>query len=369
VKRFIWVVGLLAVLGVVLVPAASAGGYTDASYATPTGQVGGFYSHTVAWKPYDGCPPFKYVFSSGQLPPGLSLSSDGHITGYPTTEGVYTFYIEMRDQCGVEGQGNAPFVIRISGHALKVVKPTAPDAFKGAAYSLTLNTTGGTGVGIAWSLLDGLLPPGLALNGSMISGTPTTNGVYQFDLKVVDNGGDTDTQNVHITVVDPLTASITTRIGEAGRPFSSTLQATGGASKYTYSVSGLPAGLAFDNAQTIAGTPTTGTKANVAVTVTDADGNHVTVNVPVVIHAKLAVASQRLVGAAKGHAYGARLRVAGGVRPLRWAARGLPRGLSLNAATGQLSGHPRTAGTFRVRVTVRDSVGATASRALLLTVH
>ena len=186
---------------------------------------------------------------------------------------------------------------------------------------------------------------------------------------MIDNGGDVDTQNIIIRVVDPLGLNVSTRVGEVGRPFSSTLQGTGGTGKFTYSLSGLPAGLRFDNTQTISGTPAARGTATVAVTVKDSDGNTQVVNVPVVIYAKLKVASSVLRAATKGQTYAARLRVTGGARPFRWTAQGLPRGLRLNASTGQLSGHAAAAGTFRVRITVRDALGASATRALALSVH
>src|SRR5437763_1593188 len=60
-----------------MIPAASAGGYTDDSYNFPDGKGGGFYTHTIAWTPGNGRPPHKYVFSSGDLPPGRKVKSDG----------------------------------------------------------------------------------------------------------------------------------------------------------------------------------------------------------------------------------------------------------------------------------------------------
>ncbi len=82
--RLLRVFVLVALLGGAFVSSASAGGYTDASYYTPVGKVGTPYSHTVSWKPGTGCPPFTYAVVGGAFPPGLSLSSNGNITGTPT---------------------------------------------------------------------------------------------------------------------------------------------------------------------------------------------------------------------------------------------------------------------------------------------
>ena len=58
----------------------------------------------------------------------------------------------------------------------------------------------------------------------------------------------------------------------------------------------------------------------------------------------------------------------GGYAPYTYAAFGLPAGLSINAATGQISGTPTTAGTYPFAVTVTDSDGNTGSATGTITV-
>src|SRR5438876_1816467 len=176
--RLLRLFALVTVLAGLYVPAAFAGGYTDASYYTPVGKVGTPYSHTVQWKPGTGCPPYTYAVVGGDFPPGLSLSSDGHITGTPTVAGKYTFYIRQTDNCGPEGEGNAPFVITIQSGAppLVVTSSTLATGEGDLSYSVALTASGG-GSSRAWSLTDGQLPPGLLLSREgMISGTPTAPG-------------------------------------------------------------------------------------------------------------------------------------------------------------------------------------------------
>ncbi|WP_241518931.1 Ig domain-containing protein [Streptomyces sp. CB03238] len=59
----------------------------------------------------------------------------------------------------------------------------------------------------------------------------------------------------------------------------------------------------------------------------------------------------------------------GGKAPLKYAATGLPFGLSIDAATGRITGKPWQVGTLRVTATVTDSTGASATAAFPLTVN
>ena len=63
------------------------------------------------------------------------------------------------------------------------------DGNVGAAYAATLGATGGGGSPLSWSLaLGSSLPAGLSLtSGGQISGTPTTEGVFIFDVRAQDD--------------------------------------------------------------------------------------------------------------------------------------------------------------------------------------
>lgn len=68
--------------------------------------------------------------------------------------------------------------------------------------------------------------------------------------------------------------------------------------------------------------------------------------------------------------YEATLEAESGEPPYRWSAAGLPSGLTVDPATGTITGGPREAGTFSVNVTVTDSQmpARTSTRTLSLTV-
>jgi hypothetical protein len=88
--------------------------------------------------------------------------------------------------------------------------------------------------------------------------------------------------------------------------------------------------------------------------------------------ADLSVSTASLPGATTGAAYSATLSAAGGVAPYLWtlSAGSLPPGLTLDAASGLISGTPSASGSYNFTAHVADaqSPSDTASRALSITV-
>ncbi|MDT3667141.1 autotransporter domain-containing protein [Cronobacter dublinensis] len=82
----------------------------------------------------------------------------------------------------------------------------------------------------------------------------------------------------------------------------------------------------------------------------------------------IAPASGALPPATTGSAWSQTLSATGGSAPYTWTAHGLPAGISLNAATGALSGTPTSAGSFTFSVTVKEAgnISATASYTLVV---
>jgi len=88
-----------ALVAVVVVPSALALRFTDASRLVPDGAVGSRYFHQ--FEGVGGCGPalpYQFRILNSSLPPGLSLSSSGLISGTPTQQGSTSFWVELSDQ-------------------------------------------------------------------------------------------------------------------------------------------------------------------------------------------------------------------------------------------------------------------------------
>ncbi|SRR6266576_240303 len=81
-------------------PVATTVQYTLAitTVSLPDATIGAAYSVTLTAS--GGVPPYTWSIISGALPDGLSMDLDGNITGTPTTQGVYTFTVQVVDPIG-----------------------------------------------------------------------------------------------------------------------------------------------------------------------------------------------------------------------------------------------------------------------------
>jgi hypothetical protein len=136
---------------------------------------------------------YEFVVSSGALPPGISLAPHGLLSGMPTTPGSYTFTITATDQL-TDCSGSWTYTITITSCPNITIMPsTLPDGARGMVYSQTMAATGGAApysFYVAKTALLPSLPPGLSLSqNGVLSGKPTTAGVFGFTVYVRDANG------------------------------------------------------------------------------------------------------------------------------------------------------------------------------------
>lgn len=160
--------------------------------------------------------------------------------------------------------------------------------------------------------------------------------------------------------------------GIVSHAYNATLTASGGNGSYTWSATGLPAGLTLAPSGTIGGAPTTAGTSSVTVTVSDQTSPtplSATATLSITIREGIAITTSTLPAAVAESPYAAPLAASGGTPPYRWAATGLPSGLTLNPSAGTISGTPASAGTSSITISVTDSTQEEATTTLSLIVR
>ncbi|MGA2372316.1 MAG: putative Ig domain-containing protein [Candidatus Korobacteraceae bacterium] len=178
-----------------------------------------------------GKTPYTWSVSAGTLPPGLSLTTDGIISGTPTTTGTYNFTVMVVDSQSptkavdtaplaisinpvlsltstplVSGQvgenyaatitasnGVPPYTYSVASGSLPPCSPTPPCS---PNLTLTTNTTP-TGSGPNSATIGGLVSTG---NNNSVAESPTTAGVFNFTIQATDSLGEVATATYSLTV-------------------------------------------------------------------------------------------------------------------------------------------------------------------------
>jgi hypothetical protein len=259
-------------------------------------------------------------------------------------------------------------VLDATGATVEVVNPAVARVSASVA----------SGLDATWS---GTLPASGATYTLLVdgigSGDPATAGKYSDYGSIGNYQISVDGQGTAL----PLSASATTPpAATVGTAYSATpVTASGGTTPYTFSASGLPAGLSINvGSGTISGTPTTAGTFTPSVTVTDAASASVTRSFTMTVNpapgAPLAwVTGAGLPGGKVGTAYSTQIKVTGGTSPYTWALTGgsLPAGMTWFASgqTATVSGTPtkQSKASFTLRVT--SASGAVITRTFTLQVR
>jgi Putative Ig domain len=374
--RLIGIVAAVSVLAAVLVADAAAFNVRPNQHP-PAGLVGqaypGYQVMTSA-----GDPPFTFTIGSGGLPPGLTMSSSGYISGTPTQAGKWGFWVRATQDPQYTDPplpaSEASMEIEI-GQKLTVTTGGLPFGTVGVGYSQKLSASGPAPY--SWSVAGGTLPPGLTLGGDgTLAGTPTTPGTYQFIPKVSNGSAeDAKSSGLVVEIVAPLALTKPdTAPAVVGAEYKGKLTATGGKAPYTYVFAGgtPPPGLVLNpTTGDISGIPTAAGTYNVMLSVTDALSEVKTFATPLTVVKAVGVGTVKLPLAKLNTPYRGVLLAIGGAPPFRWQlANGeLPRGIKLAPKNGLLVGKPRVAGSFDITVQVTDKVGGVAEQPLTLTVR
>jgi len=346
-------------------------------------QVGVAYSGSCAGA--GGTTAYTYSISVGALPGGLTLNtSTGAIAGTPNTAGTTSFTVRVTDSgAPVQTATRAIANFAVAPPVLTVTCNLPAGAQVGVAYSGSCTGAGGT-TPYTYSISVGVLPGGLSLNTSTgaITGTPNTSGTTSFTVRATDSGTPVQaaTQAISNFTVAPPTLTLACNLpagAQVGVGYSGTCTASGGTTPYAYSISvgALSGGLNL-NASTgaITGTPNTAGATSFTVSVADSGSPTQSASLaitnfvvaPTTLTLSCTASNQGVVGTP----YSGSCSAAGGTSPYTYSvsAGTLPGGLTVNPASGAITGTPNTAGVFTFTMKAADSGSQTATQSLTITI-
>jgi uncharacterized repeat protein (TIGR01451 family) len=324
------------------------------------GFVGTAYGRTI--RGVGGTAPYRFSVTSGSLPPGLTLSSGGDVSGTPTAVGTFTFRVRVVDSN--ECAASRSYTVTISCPPVALSPATLPPAAQGVPYSQTITALGRHGP-YTVSVTGGALPSGLALlpSGSF-SGAAAEVGTFSFTVTVTDANGCTSAQSYTLTVCAALTISPAALPGAiVGVIYSQTIVASGGTAPYTYAQTGLPPPMTLSpTTGLLSGIPTATGTFNVTVTATDANGCVGVANYILQVCPNLTLSPAFFPQGSAGTFYSQTLVASGGTPPYLYTAVGLPSFFTVSETTGVLSGTAPTAGAINFTATATDANGCSVSR-------
>lgn len=295
-----------------------------------------------------------------------------NLGGLTLTPGVYCFSTSAQLTGALTldalGNPNALFLFKIgstlttaSGSSVTVINATS--SCNKAYWQVGSSATLGTGTSFAGDIL-------------ALSSITLTTGANTSGRTLARNGAVTlDTNNVNtcplaacsvITVNPPTLPN-----GSVGTPYNQMVSASGGTSPYTFAVSSgaLPGGLTLNSATgAITGMPLAAGTFNFSITATDANGCPGSRLYTVIISSAgcpaIALNPGTLPPGAVGAPYSQSVTASGGTSPYTYAidSGALPNGLTLNPATGLISGTPTQPGLFSFTVRATDAGGCIGAR-------
>lgn len=178
-----------------------------------------------------GTAPYTWTLNSGTLPPGLTLSSGGVISGTPsvvsgtTYPATYNVTVQVTDSQTPTAAAQTLASSIVINPALTLASLTLQTGNVNVGYNTAVAATGGLTPytycvlenGVCDTGTNGALPPGLSLvetdqqNGGAVGGTitgiPTAAGTFPFTIQVTDSANETTTGTFTITITGRLQGS------------------------------------------------------------------------------------------------------------------------------------------------------------------
>ncbi|HNQ78911.1 MAG TPA: Ig domain-containing protein [Acidobacteriota bacterium] len=245
----------------------------------PSGAVDSVYSLTLTAT--GGMEPYSFSVYNTLLPSGISLSSDGIISGIPDTEGLYKFMVMATDKSGIcNGIQTYSLTINHASCPSILISPSfLPNGTVEETYSQNVSASGGNSF-FSYVISRGFLPFGLSLTTEgHLEGTPSDAGTFIFTITATDADSCADSQSYSL-IVSPVScptivlSSSHFPNGRVDDGYSVDITASGGSSPYLFALTGgsLPPGLDLSSGGWIQGTPSAEGIFDFVITATDTEG-------------------------------------------------------------------------------------------------
>ncbi len=320
--------------------------------------LGSSYSQAIE---VTGVPTAKVSVSG--LPEGLAYDgATRKISGVPTQQG--TFDVTVSASNGIGSEATKVFSLMVASPAT-IVTDSLASGEVGKAYSQQILTSGTPAPTVEVSGL----PAGLTYSNGAIVGVPTQDGTFEVTLSARNGIGTAASSKLRL-FIDKASVPVkvvTTELPSVaqGQFYSQTLTINGYPMPTT-SVTGVPAGLAYDDAtRTISGTPTAAPGSyTVTVTASNTAGDSDTATMTLVVGEPLEapqIMTVELANPVIGYDYNQAVEATGNPAPTV-TVEGLPEGLSY--ADGKITGMVESvgAGSYTVTVSAVNGVAPAAQR-------
>lgn len=254
----------------------------------PPGLVGQPYTATLAAT--GGAPPLQWSLAQGALPAGILLDGSGKLAGSASAPGTASFQVQVQDSQGVKA--TAILVLEVKDAGLVITTTTLKQVTEGQPMAPVQLAAQGGKTPYFWGIVSGALPKGVTLDSAgVLSGTPSEDGDFSFEVKVLDNGSPTltatrtftltvklaplevvGTQEINLLITKIIVLPLIVVVDKVPVPYSTKLQAQGGKKPYHWKEqplpgfvasfipkSGIPKGLTLADDGTVSGAVTDAT--------------------------------------------------------------------------------------------------------------
>lgn len=303
--------------------------------------------------------PTSYAVN-GSLPTGVSLNTNtGLISGTPSQAGTFTVTVSATN---AGGTGSATLTLTVAPRPLPIVDSATQSGRVGQNFAFGIVASNAPQSYTARNL-----PAGLTINArtGQISGIPTQAGTFTVAISATNSTGTGSGTLTLIIAARPIPVVTSETIsGRVAQNFWYQIKAS--EAPQSYAAQNLPAGLTLNRTTgVITGTPTQFGKFTVAISATNSTGaGNGTLTIDTAQQPAPIVTPANQAGrVGLNFSY----RIVASNTPRFFGAQGLPAGLTINTATGQISGIPTRAGTFTV-TTSATNAGGTGTGTLTLNI-